>query len=275
MPTLNFKNLNVASMLTFLNNADVDQMQIIEFKKDLIVSKGHPPTKVFVKYAAAPTDAILEFTNFPEEQEILKFPVYRLSKFISTLKVYQNAGFDKLTGNIDYKSNGMELIGEKITINTEKSEMKTVVQRTDMAAVSFLSDDKWNSIASTEDFVVKFDITKDFTNRIKSLMGISYEDGSNSKKDESFVLEIKDSTVIFSSGKDAWNSVLPPSNIQSSINTKFDISSKILEWLTTPMQTVYIVKNQHVPDKFNFIVYENAMSIFINIISEHNPNIYK
>jgi len=274
MEKLQIKNLNVNNMLAFLNNADVEMMQIIEFKKDSLSSKGHPANKMFVKYACANVSDILEY-SFPEKFSLLKFPVYKLSKFISTLAVYKAAGYDKLIGTIEYKVIGDELLGERILLNTEKSEMKTTIQRTDLAAIGYLSDDVWQKISSVDEYVLKFDINKDFVQRIKSLMGISYGDGNNEKRDEHFTMSVQGKTITFENGKQSWNCILPDGNIdvKKPEFMKFDLPSRLLDWMTSPMQTVYITANSQ-QDKHNFIIHENAMSISINLITTHNPNIY-
>lgn len=274
MEKIQIKDLNVNNMLAFLNNADIEMMQIIEFKKESISSKGHPANKMFVKYACANVSDVLQYT-FPEKYSLLKFPVYKLSKFISTLNVYKAAGYEKLIGTIEYKVIGDELLGERIILNTEKNEMKTTIQRTDLAAIGYLSDEVWEKISDVKDYNIKFDINKDFVQRIKSLMGISYGDGNNEKKDEHFIMNVQGKTITFENNKQSWNCVLPDNNIDVKATglLKFDLPSRLLEWMTSPMQTVYITTNSQ-QDKHNFIIHENAMSISINLVTTHNPNIY-
>lgn len=273
MDKIKFKDLNVSNMLAFLNNADIEEMQIIEFKKDTIMSKGHPPQKIYVKFASANIADIMAY-EFPAGFEILKFPVYKLSKFINTLNVYKSAGYDKLIGTIEYKVIGDELCGEKITINTDKNEMKTTIQKTDLAAIGYLKDSDWAKISDTTNHIIKFDVNKDFVKRIKDLMGIGYSDG-NEEKDKFFVMEVNGNVISFRNGKGTWDCKLPDNNItiNKQESMKFDLPYRILDWMTTPLQTVYIMANPQ-PDKFNFLVWENAMSISVNIISTHNPNTY-
>lgn len=274
MEKIQIKDLNVNNMLAFLNNANVDIMQIIEFTKDSILSKGYPANKMFVKYASANISDIMQYT-FPDGRTLLKFPVYKLSKFISTLNVYKTAGYDKLNGVIEYKVIGDELVGEKILLNTEKNEMKTTIQKTDLAAIGYLPNEAWERISNIDNYIIKFDINKDFVQRIKSLMGISYGDGNNEKKDEHFIMNVDGKVITFENGKTSWNCVLPDNNIdiKKSEPMKFDLPSRLLEWMSTPMQTVYITGNNQI-DKFNFIIHENPMSISINLIGTHNKNIY-
>jgi hypothetical protein len=155
MEIIKFKNLKISEFISFLNKADINDKQIVEFSPDFIKSKAHPPLdKTYINYQETETNSILEFINLEKR---LKFPFNTFKKTISILKLYLKSGIKEINGEFHCNKSNDDLFLEGIALKFI-GKTKTQINSAEIQTIPYISDEIWSNISNHSEPILKFNL---------------------------------------------------------------------------------------------------------------------
>ena len=278
---IKFSNMDVAGMIEYLKDADIKEATVVELTEDKIICRAHPSSKSIVKYTSKDIADLFKYDATPADMKTIKVPLFRLTKLVDALKVYEKTGVEKVSGTINcspaddgsHTANYINLVDKKGT--------KIRVKATELYLIPYMPEEIWDKISSTDNHFAKFDMSKDFVDKLSNLIGLKVGDaGENEKsktKTKSFAVKFgKDGDItFFSQEKDDWSMKYEESDGNKHLEIENDLAIKVpkllVEIMNGQLYTVYVVMNKIV-NQYMMVTVLDEENIILNALQPYDPN---
>lgn len=277
---IKFSELNIANLLAYLTIADIDENQVIDFRKDKILCRAHPADRTFIKYTKVDISDVLKYDALPKDFSILKFPLFRLKKLRDALLVFKSSNIDKISGEISYIKSSEDDSLIVVSVKLLSKGLKITVKAMEYYLASYMSDEIWDKFYNQENTIVKFDAKKEFITKLSSLCSLDNNgDGEKSKdKVPSFILKVDaEKKALFFSSKtpNSWAMKYETEDGNQDIKAKNDLTVVIKKQMLTEMSSTFydiILTNNKVINQNIMIMYQDESCIMLNALMEYDPN---
>jgi hypothetical protein len=184
---LKFTNLNVGILQSYINRAKLnsdDNTMVLDLFKNKIISKGHPPSKQYIRYLDIDTELVMGIDEWPlpDDQPIL-IPLINFGILLKTLGIFEMTSSDTISGEISYHK--IDNIFKGVTTDhiyiansvlLKGKKFKRRIPCAEPSMVSYLSQSVWGMLKSTEGSVIKFDMEPDHINIINKMLKLDSND---------------------------------------------------------------------------------------------------
>lgn len=171
MNTLQFKVKNVQKFIGFLQKfSSVDQGLILEIKNEKLVGKTTTREKTVIKYSSIDQEEIFENAV----SETLKVGIVNIQKLCNAMKYFG----DEFNFSVEYDQEGIGEgavnVAKQIIMNDDNIEITLPCGK--LQLFIDIPDDKMDAIASIEDPIATFAMTKDVQAKLNALNALDNDD---------------------------------------------------------------------------------------------------
>lgn len=291
MKSLKITDVSVGGLSLFLQNANINSPQFLDIRKDLIISRAHTNERNFVKMHQLQTSSIMKFpTKLPENFVGVKFCLNKLSNMLNILDIFNISKLDLLTAEFDLKedkSTGFFIATSLLLYDIDK-KLKIRINAGNSELISYMGDEPWKKFSSTDEMLLKFDINREFINKLKKLVSLDLSEASTALKKNSGCLMVvsDDGGIKFTSvNENSW-SIVYDLNLNNDIKTKpkpnigkdfiINVPIRLIDAMEREYYTLFLVKNTKMMENSPvhiYVLYNNKDSIYVTGTQLFDPNL--
>lgn len=277
--TLKLKDIDTGLFLEYLKDADIDHPQTIDFLSDQVTCRAHPSNKTVVKYTSVPSK-IFTYEDIPTGFSLLKLPLYRLKKLKDVLSIYIASGAEKINATIGYQiASDKSFVANYIEFSGGSQKVR--IKAAEVLLVPYMEPNKWTILSNTDNYIVRYDMSKAMIARLIKLMKIRMGGDDNEKnktKVIAYVIKYSKTSNQFSLSSmenGEWEIVYTSEfgniDIKATEDFMFRVPKDVLEKMKNELYTVHVVYNE-IAKQTVMITKENDNSIFVNSLQVFDPN---
>lgn len=224
---IKFTGVKVDKLLSFLEEADIKEHQVIDIQNGMMVSKGHNVDKTFVKYVDAPLSDLFEKI---EVDVAVVIPINDIKKIIELLKIYKSrADINTVNGELQCKVDEQQSRYVACILQFKSTKMSTKVNLGEISMIQYLPTEIWQKLTVTDNYLCKFLATKDDLQSVAKLLKFETDTAKNAVKDiKKFIVDFSSSVTIKSYDK-KWDVQCPTADSKLDQSLELVFSNLLIE----------------------------------------------
>lgn len=197
---IKFTGVKIDGLLSFLEEADIREHQVIDIQNGMMISKGHNVDKTFVKYVEAPLSDLFEKV---EVDNAIVIPINDIKKIIELLKIYKvRTDITTINGEFQCKLDEQQSRYVACILQFKSIKMSTKVNLGEISMIQYLPTEVWQKLTVTDNYLSKFLAKKEDLQTVAKLLKLETDTAKNAVKDiKKFIIEFSSLVTIKSYDK--------------------------------------------------------------------------
>lgn len=224
---IKFTGVKVDKLLSFLEEADIKEHQVIDIQNGMMVSKGHNVDKTFVKYVDAPLSDLFEKI---EVDTVVVIPINDIKKIIELLKIYKSrTDSTTINGELQCKVDEQQSRYVACILQFKSAKMSTKVNLGEISMIQYLPTEVWQKLTVTDNYLCKFLAVEEDLQSVAKLLKFETDTAKNAVKDiKKFIIDFSSSVTIKSYDK-KWNVQCPTADSRLDQSLELVFSNLLIE----------------------------------------------
>lgn len=224
---IKFTGVKVDKLLSFLEEADIKEHQVIDIQNGMMVSKGHNVDKTFVKYVDAPLSDLFEKI---EVDTAVVIPINDIKKIIELLKIYKSrTDSTTINGELQCKVDEQQSRYVACILQFKSAKMSTKVNLGEISMIQYLPTEVWQKLTVTDNYLCKFLAVEEDLQSVAKLLKFETDTAKNAVKDiKKFIIDFSSSVTIKSYDK-KWNVQCPTADSRLDQSLELVFSNLLIE----------------------------------------------
>lgn len=224
---IKFTGVKVDELLSFLEEADIKEHQVIDIQNGMMVSKGHNVDKTFVKYVDVSLSDLFEKI---ETDANIVIPINDIKKITDLLKIYKSrTDITTINGELQCKVDEQQSRYVACIIHFKSTKMSAKVNLGEISMIQYLPTEVWQKLTITDNYLSKFLFTKDDLQSVAKLLKFETDTAKNAVKDiRKFIIDFSSSVAIKSYDK-KWDIQCPETDSKLNQSLELVFSNLLIE----------------------------------------------
>lgn len=224
---IKFTGVKVDKLLSFLEEADIKEHQVIDIQNGMMVSKGHNVDKTFVKYVDAPLSDLFEKI---EVDTAVVIPINDIKKIIELLKIYKSrTDSTTINGELQCKVDEQQSRYVACILQFKSAKMSTKVNLGEISMIQYLPTEVWQKLTVTDNYLCKFLAVEEDLQSVAKLLKFETDTAKNAVKDiKKFIIDFSSSVTIKSYDK-KWDVQCPTADSRLDQSLELVFSNLLIE----------------------------------------------
>lgn len=224
---IKFTGVKVDKLLSFLEEADIKEHQVIDIQDGMMVSKGHNVDKTFVKYVDASLSDLFEKI---EVDVAVVIPINDIKKIIELLKIYKSrTDITTVNGELQCKVDEQQSRYVACILQFKSAKMSTKVNLGEISMIQYLPTEVWQKLTVTDNYLCKFLAVEEDLQSVAKLLKFETDTAKNAVKDiKKFIIDFSSSVTIKSYDK-KWDVQCPTADSKLDQSLELVFSNLLIE----------------------------------------------
>ena len=224
---IKFTGVKVDKLLSFLEEADIKEHQVIDIQDGMMVSKGHNVDKTFVKYVDASLSDLFEKIEVDAHVVI---PINDIKKIIELLKIYKSrTDITTVNGELQCKADEQQSRYVACILQFKSAKMSTKVNLGEISMIQYLPTEVWQKLTVTDNYLCKFLAVEEDLQSVAKLLKFETDTAKNAVKDiKKFIIDFSSSVTIKSYDK-KWDVQCPTADSKLDQSLELVFSNLLIE----------------------------------------------
>ena len=224
---IKFDGVKIDKFLSFLEEADIKEHQVIDIQDGMMVSKGHNVDKTFVKYVDASLPDLFEKIEVDAHVVI---PINDIKKIIELLKIYKSrTDITTVNGELQCKADEQQSRYVACILQFKSAKMSTKVNLGEISMIQYLPTEVWQKLTVTDNYLCKFLAVEEDLQSVAKLLKFETDTAKNAVKDiKKFMIDFSSSVTIKSYDK-KWDVQCPTADSKLDQSLELVFSNLLIE----------------------------------------------